>query len=155
MVGLEAGIHVFFALLSLLTAGITLGMLFQKNFDGSKVKILVITLTILVWLSWVTVMPVYVNEYGVDKAAIKSYPSTIAAHAIGMETKEHLFYTGLVLATLAPIIVYSTDIEKNLAAKRLLIWVLILIILGGISLDIIGAWISTAAKVAWFLGGGG
>jgi len=117
-------------------------------------KLLTIALAVLVWLSWFTVIPVYVNEYGVDKGAIKAHPETIAAHAIGMETKEHLFYTGLLLATLAPLIVYTVDIEKNVGGKKLLMIVVILLILGGVSLDALGAWISTAAKIAWSLGGG-
>jgi|Deesub1362A_J573_1020465.scaffolds.fasta_scaffold00001_185 thiol:disulfide interchange protein len=153
MVGLEAGVHVFFALVSMLVAAVGLGMLFQKKPDVPKLKLLTITLAVLVWLSWFTVAPVYVNEYGVDKAAIKAYPETVAAHAIGMETKEHLFYTGLLLATLAPIIVYSIDISENEAGKKILIVVLVLLIIGGVSLDALGAWISTAAKIAWSLGG--
>lgn len=84
---------------------------------------------------------------------IKSYPETIAAHALGMEIKEHIFYTGLILATFASIAVYTIDLNKNKAGKGVLMTVILLIIIGGFSLDAIGAWISTAAKIAWSLGG--
>ena len=153
MIGLEAGIHVFFALLSMLSAAVSFGLLLQKNPSMSKLKIFVVSMTIFIWLAWITIAPVYVNEYSVDKAVIKNYPETIAAHAIGMETKEHIFYTGLILATFAPLIVYNIDLSENKVGKRLLMTVILLIIIGGVSLDAIGAWISTAAKIAWSLGG--
>ena len=149
---MEAGLHVFFALLAMLTAALTLGLVY-KGGNGSKVRRLTLVLALLVWVSWISVAPVYMYEYGGDKAAIKSHPETAAAHSIGMETKEHLFYTGLILATLTPIIAYGVDLGSN-AGRRLLMTVLVLVIVGGLILDSYGAWISTSAKIAYALGGG-
>jgi len=153
-VGLEAGVHVFFALLSMISAGVAIGLLMTNKLDNSKIRKIALLIAILVWLSWFTVIPVYTQEYGVDKGKIKSYPETVAAHAIGMETKEHIFYTGLILATIIPIITYTTDVANDKNARKLLISLLVLLILGGIVLDALGAWISIAAKIAWSMGGG-
>lgn len=153
-VGLEAGVHVFFALLSMLAAAFGLGMLITGKIDNDKFRKLAIILAILVWLSWFAVAPVYTQQYGIDKGKIKAYPETVAAHAIGMESKEHIFYTGLILATIVPIIAYSVDIEESKGARKLMISILLLLILGGITLDALGAWISIAAKIAWSMGGG-
>ena len=98
--------------------------------------------------------PVYVNEYGVDKAVIKSYPETKAAHSFGMETKEHIFYTGLLLATLIPITVYSIDVN-NAQGRRIVLWLLAGLLIGFIIIDALGAWIGIAAKQAWSIKAGG
>lgn len=70
-----------------------------------------------------------------------------------METKEHIFYTGLLLATLLPLLSYAIDIEKPWN-RKLILWVAILVLLGGIIMDILGGCISIAAKQAWSLKGG-
>ena len=153
-VGIESGIHVFFALLSLISSGIAVGMLMKGGNNVNMIKLLSLLTAILIWLSWITVAPVYVNEYGVDKAQIKAYPETKPAHSIGMETKEHIFYTGLLLATLLPIVAYSIDLRDEKARKTLLL-MFTLLILGGIILDVMGGWISISAKLAWFKAAGG
>ena len=153
-VGFEAGIHVFMALLSLVTGSIAIGLLLSKSNNVGIIKTMALLTAIFVWLSWITVTPVYVNEYGVDKAQIKAFPDTKPAHSIGMETKEHVFYTGLLLATLIPIVAYTVDLtdERN---RKMLMLMFGLLLLGGIILDIFGGWISVAAKIAWFKAAGG
>ncbi len=138
----------------MITSGVALGLLITGKVSNTTIRKTVLIIAILVWLSWFTVIGVYTQAYGVDKKVIKAYPETKAAHSIGMETKEHTFYTGLILATLLPLIAYTTDIENNKAARKMLIGILILLIVGGIVLDALGAWISIAAKIAWSLGGG-
>ncbi len=154
--GLEAGFHVFFALLSALAGVAMLALLYKQVGDRSTIKALGVLIAIFVWLSWITVAPVYVNEYGADKAMIKSYEHLKPAHALGMETKEHIFYTGLILATLVSIIAFTVDPATS-AGRRLLFWSLVMLILGFIVLDFLGAWIGISAKIAWMLkaqGGG-
>ncbi len=153
-VGLEAGIHVFAALISLITGSVAIGLLLNKGENVGMIRLMAILTAVFVWISWITVAPVYVNEYGVDKAQIKSFPDTKPAHSIGMETKEHIFYTGLLLATLIPIVAYSTDLtsDKN---RKMLILMLSLLIIGGIIMDVFGGWISVAAKLSWFKAAGG
>lgn len=71
-----------------------------------------------------------------------------------METKEHIFYTGLVLATALPMLVFSLNLD-NIWHRRLLLAVLITLVIGGIILDALGGWISIAAKLAWARMAGG
>ncbi|WP_202319309.1 hypothetical protein [Archaeoglobus neptunius] len=152
--GMEAGIHVFFALLSGLLGAATLALLVKKAGDLSTIRILSLLIAIFVWLSWVTVIPVYTTEYGTDKAVIKSFDDTRAAHSLGMETKEHIFYTGLILSALLPITAYSVN-PAGEAGRRLLISILIILLLGFLLMDALGAWIGLAAKQAWMMRAGG
>jgi glucan phosphoethanolaminetransferase (alkaline phosphatase superfamily) len=151
--GLESGIHVFFALLSALSAAVLLGILYRGAGNGRAARMLSIAVALFVWLSWFTVAPVYVNEYGVDKAMIKAYPETRTAHAFGMETKEHIFYTGLLLATLIPIAAYTVDL-KEAPGRRLVLWMLVTLLIGFIVMESLGAWIGLAAKHAWSIKAG-
>ncbi|MEM1610851.1 MAG: hypothetical protein QXQ57_04305 [Sulfolobales archaeon] len=64
---------------------------------------------------------------------------TELAHELGMETKEHIFYTGLFLATLLPILSYTIDIGNPLG-RRILLWIAVLVLLGGIMMDLLGGW---------------
>ncbi|WP_290596230.1 MULTISPECIES: hypothetical protein [unclassified Archaeoglobus] len=144
----------FFALLAMLAGATLFGYLMKKGVENGRVRQLAAIIAVLVWLSWITAAPIYMYEYGADKARIKAHPETVAAHGIGMEIKEHVFYTGLILATLIPIIAYGSDVSGNDAARRLLLYSVVLLILGGVILDGFGAWISTAAKMAYALGGG-
>lgn len=66
----------------------------------------------------------------------------------GMEVKEHLFYTGSILATLVPIATYGLDPASG-SRRRLLLWSLVALLIGYFVLDFLGAWIGTSAKIAW------
>ena len=141
-------------MLALLSSSALLALLFTRSKDKKIITYLAIATAIFVWLSWFTVAPVYTGEYGADKAAIKAHPETIAAHAFGMETKEHIFYTGLFLATLLPIFALSIDVT-SISGRKLLMWTVIVLILGGLVMEALGGWIATAARIAWYLEAGG
>ncbi|QOJ78990.1 hypothetical protein IG193_00545 [Infirmifilum lucidum] len=149
--GIEAGIHVFFALLSLLSASALLALLHTGSTNVKMIRALALGTAILVWLAWLASVYVYTVEYPVDKALIVKYPQTALAHKFGMEVKEHIFYTGLLLSTLLPIFAY-TDLEKS---RKLLLWATLFVILGGIVEEILGGWVSISAKIAWTLKAGG
>lgn len=71
------------------------------------------------------------------------------AHGFGMETKEYIFYTGLLIATMLPIIVSSLK-EKIAGGNAKLVFHLALaIIIGGIVLEGLGGLISIGAKAGW------
>lgn len=152
--GIESGIHVFFALLGGLTAALLIGLLLKYSGNGKYIKYLAILFVIFVWLSWITVAPVYTQEYGADKAVIKSFPETKNAHSLGMETKEHIFYTGLILSLIVPIAAYTLDLT-NPAARKFMLWLLAILLIGFIVMDALGAWISISAKQAWSIKAGG
>jgi len=151
--GMESGYHVFFALLAALSAAIMFGMLYKSSNNTKMIKYLSLGVAVFVWLSWILVAPVYVNDYGADKAIIKAYPETANAHKLGMETKEHIFYTGLLLATIIPITTYSVDLTKN-SSRKLLLWLLATLLIGFIIMDAFGAWIGISAKYAWSIKAG-
>lgn len=155
-VGIEVGIHVFFALLSLVTSALLFGILYVRGskISDNLVKLLSVAVAVLVWLSWLSVINVYTVGYATDRTAIISFPQTALAHELGMEVKEHIFYTGLILATMLPLIAYSINVESP-GGRRLLMLIVILIIIGGILMEIIGGWLSIAAKQAWSLKAGG
>ena len=146
--GLEAGIHVFFGLLALLTTAALISILYTGSQDKRLIKILTIAVALFVWLSWFSVIHVYTVEYAADKAVIVKYEETELAHELGMETKEHIFYSGLFLATLLPILSYSIDLEKPWN-RKLILWIAIAVLIGGVMIEMIGGWISIAAKQAW------
>lgn len=149
--GIEAGVHVFFALLALLSATALLTALYTGSTNKGLIKVLAISTAAFVWISWLAVIYVYTVEYPVDRAVIVKYPQTELAHEFGMEVKEHMFYTGLVLSTLLPIISF-VELEKS---RKILMWITVLVILGGIAMELLGGWISIAAKTAWSLRAGG
>lgn len=151
--GLETGVHVYFALLALLSSTALISIIYSGSTNKKLIKILAIAVALFTWLAWFSVINVYTIEYAADKAVIVKYPQTELAHELGMETKEHIFYTGLLLATLLPLLSYAIDIEKPWN-RKLILWVAILVLLGGIIMDILGGWISIAAKQAWSLKGG-
>ena len=148
--GIEGAIHVFFALLALLTSSALLALLYTGSTDEKLIRTLALAIAIFVWLSWFAVIPVYTVEYGLDKAVIKHYPELAMAHKFGMETKEHIFYTGLFLATLVPIFAYTLDVTSP-RERRVLIWTIVILILGGIVMESLGGWIATAARLGWYM----
>lgn len=152
--GLESAVHVFFALLSALTAVAMLALVYKRVDDRSLLRVLGIALALFVWLAWISAAPVYIYGYSSDKNVIVSFNETKAAHKFGMETKEHIFYTGLILATLVPIALYSVDPVSN-AGRRILLWILISLVIGFVIMDALGAWIAAAAKQAWAIKAGG
>jgi len=152
--GLEAGVHVFSALLSALTAVAILVLVYKRVDDRSLLRVLGIALALLVWIAWISSAPIYIYEYASDKNMIVSFNETKTAHKFGMEVKEHIFYTGLILATLVPIALYSVDPVSD-ASRRILLWILISLVIGFIIMDALGAWIATAAKQAWAIKAGG
>lgn len=150
--GLLSGIHVFFALLGMLASSAGLGVLLAGS-EPRWVRRFALLAALFIWLSWISSAPVYMYEYGVDKAVIKAYDELRAAHSIGMETKEHVFYTGLMLSTALALIALVLDPVDH-RSRRLYIAAFIILIVGGILLDALGAWIGISAKLGWFYGGG-
>jgi glucan phosphoethanolaminetransferase (alkaline phosphatase superfamily) len=145
---LGIGTHVFFALVAIVLAAWLIGELKRKDPDPKTIRYLAFAIAFLVWLSFISGGAWYVTNYGVDKAVIKESPYKWT-HSFGMETKEHLFFVGLLMATALPILVYSTEPLTNGKGKKLLLTLVVLIVIGGIFLEIIGGAISIGAKEAW------
>lgn len=101
---------------------------------------------ILIWLAYIVGGYWYVVFYGGDKAIIKAGPWPFA-HGLFMETKEHLFFMLLLLATFLPIAAYG-DVVKKQVTKKLVLWTSALVVLMGLGMEGAGAIISMGVKVA-------
>ncbi len=152
-----AGSHAFLGLLALISGVWFFVELRKSQFDIRTVKFLSLAIAVLVWITWIIGGWWYVNYYPIDRAVINAGAMPYA-HGLVMETKEHIFYIGLLIATTLPIYVYG--LSKSLAngdagAKKLLIALAVIVVLGGIVLESTGGLISIAAKYSWMVKAGG
>ncbi len=145
---LGSAIHAFFGLLAMLAAVWIMAEVRKKEADYDLVYKLSIFLAAMVWISWITAGWYYVLHYGVDKAVIKAGPMAYG-HAFGMETKEHIFYTGLLLATMLPMVVSNLKDRIKAGQGKIVFHIALLTVLGGLVLDGLAGLISIAAKYSW------
>ena len=88
----------------------------------------------------------YIHFYPLDRVLILRGPWPFA-HTLFMETKEHLFFITLILAWYLPIA--TTDqLAVNGTARKMVLWVAMLIVLSGLAIEGSGAVINHGAKVA-------
>jgi hypothetical protein len=101
---------------------------------------------VFIWLTYIVGGYWYVMYYGADKAIIKagSWPF---AHDIFMETKEHVFFMVLLLATFLPIAA-AGEIVKKAGPRVVVLWSSGLVVLMALAMEGAGALISMGAKVA-------
>lgn len=92
----------------------------------------------------------YVHFYPVEKAMILKGPWPFA-HDIFMETKEHLFFITGVLAFFLPIATREKLYAKP-AARRMVLWVAMLITITGVAVEGAGAVIGHGAKISLLRG---
>ncbi len=100
---------------------------------------------VLIWLAYIAAGYYYVFYYGGDKAVIKAGPWPWA-HGLVMETKEHVFFLTLLLATLLP---YSASgpIAKNSGVRKLVLWNSAGVVLLALAMEGAGAFISMGDKL--------
>ncbi len=101
---------------------------------------------IMVWLAYIVGGYFYVLYYGADKAIILKGPWAYS-HSFFMETKEHLFFSVLLLATLLAIAVQA-NVARLAGARRLVLSVSGLVVLMALAMEGAGAFISMGVKVA-------
>lgn len=92
----------------------------------------------------------YVVFYKTDKAIILKGPWPFA-HSFFMETKEHLVIMLLMLATYLPIAA-SNDLVADKGARRLVLWVAVMVCVLGLMIEGHGAIIAMGVKVALLAG---
>jgi hypothetical protein len=88
----------------------------------------------------------YLHFYPVERAMILKGPWPFA-HNLFMETKEHLFLMTLLLAFYLPIVAQER-LYSNLAARKMVLCVAMLIVVTGLSIEGAGAVIDHGVKVA-------
>ncbi len=104
------------------------------------------TAAVMVWIAYLTAGYYYVLYYGADKAFIKAGPWPWA-HGFFMETKEHAFFLGLLLATLLPIVVGQGGLAKAAGRRRLVLWTSAGVVLLVLAMEGAGAIISMGDKL--------
>ncbi|MGB9659176.1 MAG: hypothetical protein ACPLY9_01435, partial [Nitrososphaerales archaeon] len=151
------GFHAILGLLALIGGTWFFAEMRKRQVDIRTVKFLSLAIASLVWITWLTGGWWYVNYYPVDRAVINAGAMPYA-HSLVMETKEHIFYIGLLIATTLPIYVYGLSnklVAGDAGAKRLLMALAVIVVLGGIVLESAGGLISIAAKYSWMVMAGG
>jgi hypothetical protein len=98
------------------------------------------------WLAYLVGGYWYLVFYYTDKAIILKGPWPFA-HSFFMEMKEHVAIMLLLLATYLPIAAASNT-AANKAARKIVLWVVGLIVMIGVAIDGAGAIIGIGVKVA-------
>jgi len=116
----------------------------ENNID--RLRIAAIMSTVFIWLAYFAAGYFYVFYYGGDKDLIKAGPWPFA-HNLFMESKEHLFFLVLLLATYLPIAA-SAKVYANRGARTLVLWTSALVVLSAMAMEGAGAIIGMGVKVA-------
>jgi len=122
------------------------------NTDGvnlrnqQRIKFSSMTVAILIWLSYLIGGYWYVEFYAPDKAIIKAGPWPFA-HSFVMETKEHLFFVLLLIATYLPIAVAGKQWIADRSARTLLLTLAALVVLLGLAMEGSGAIVGLGVKM--------
>jgi hypothetical protein len=122
--------------------------------EGNLKRILNVSIlcAVLMWLTYIVAGYFYVVYYNADKAIIKS-GSWAFGHNFFMETKEHVFFMLLLLATYLPIV--ARDLLNRRTARTVLLWVAGLIVPTTLAMEGSGAIIGMAVRIGLLKGAGG
>jgi hypothetical protein len=111
-----------------------------------RIRLLSQLSALMMWLTYVLGGYWYVVYYYKDKEAILKGPWPFS-HNFFMETKEHVLLMLVLLATLLPVLA-SNDLLGSKTARKAILCITALIILGGLFMEGAGAFISMGAKIA-------
>ncbi|MDW6005053.1 hypothetical protein [Vibrio mangrovi] len=142
-------LHPAFGILALLAAvWVFVESLNTGDIHYGRIRNMSLVVAVLMWLTYLIGGYWYVVFYGGDKAVIKAGPWPFA-HSFFMETKEHVFFMLLLLATFLPIITGS-DLIKQVAGRKVVQWTAAMIIVLALLMEGAGAVISMGVKVGLF-----
>ena len=112
----------------------------------ARIKTAGVLVAVFIWLAYIVGGYWYVQYYYADKAIIKAGPWPYA-HSFFMETKEHLFFTLLLISTYLPIAASGSQFLVNRGARNLLLTLSALVVLLGLAMDGSGAVVGLGVKV--------
>jgi len=140
-------LHPTFGVLAILASvWIFVEALNARDSNQGRIRTAALSVAVLMWLTYLVAGYWYVVFYGADKALIKAGPWPFA-HSFFMETKEHIFFVLLLLASYLPIAA-AANLATNGGARKLVMWVSGMVVVVGLGLEGAGAIISMGAKVA-------
>jgi hypothetical protein len=114
--------------------------------NSGRIRTAALVVTLCMAGAWVLGGHWYLHFYPADKALILHGPWPFA-HNLFMETKEHLFLLVLILSLYLPIAAWE-NLHANAAARKLVLWVALLIGVNGLAIESFGAVVNHAAKIA-------
>jgi hypothetical protein len=117
----------------------------ESRVSAGRIRVASLACAVLMWLSYLVGGYWYVLFYGADKALINAGPWPFA-HSFFMETKEHVFFTLLLLASYLPVAAFN--LTSNRVVRTLVLSVAGLIIVLGLAMEGAGAFISMGSKMA-------
>src|SRR5665213_2118431 len=130
----------------LAAVGVFVDALNARAENGRRIRTLAIVTAVCMTVTWIVGGYWYVHFYPMDRALILHGPWPFA-HTVFMETKEHLFFTTLILSWYLPMA--ATDsLSTNAAARKMVLCVAMLIVLSGLAIEGSGAIINHGVKVA-------
>ena len=143
--------HVLFGMLCIIAAvWLFVDVLNANEGNQTRIKTMSIAVAVLMWLAYLIGGYWYLVFYAADKAVILKGPWPFA-HKFFMEMKEHVVIMLLLLATFLPIAA-SNNLVINISARKLMLWVVGLVVLIGVAMDGSGAIIGIGAKVGLMKG---
>ncbi len=138
--------HVGFGMLGILTAvWLYVEALNLTEANQGRIRVASLLLAIFIWLSYLVGGYYYVNYYAPSKAVILAGPFPWA-HNFFMETKEHLFFMLLLLATYVPIAAYNLKLFPEKGARNVMLAVAGITLILGLIMDGSGAMIIMGEK---------
>lgn len=143
--------HVLFGMLCIIAAvWLFVDVLNANEGNQGRIKTMSIAVAVFMWLAYLVGGYWYLVFYAADKAVILKGPWPFA-HKFFMEMKEHVVIMLLLLATFLPIAA-SNNLVINKSARKLMLWVVGLVVLIGVAMDGSGAIIGIGAKVGLMKG---
>jgi hypothetical protein len=140
-------LHPTFGVLGILAAvWIFVEVLNTSQQNLTRIKLASSVLATLMWLSFLIGGYWYVTYYGADKAIIKAGPWPFA-HSFFMETKEHLFFTLLLLSSYVPIAASGKHLLVDTSARNLMLLLTGLVVLLGLAMEGSGATVGLGVKM--------
>ena len=140
-------LHPTFGVLGILSAvWLFVEVINASESNVGRIKVVGVVLAVLIWLSYLVGGYWYVEFYYADKAIIKAGPWPFA-HSFFMETKEHLFFTLLLISTYIPIAATNVRPVTDAGARNLLLAMSALVVLLGLVMEGSGATIGLGVKM--------
>lgn len=140
-------LHPTFGVLGVLSAvWLFVEVINASESNVGRIKVAGVVLAVLMWLTYLVGGYWYVEFYYADKAIIKAGPWPFA-HSFFMETKEHLFFTLLLISTYIPIAATNVRPVTDAGGRNLLLVLSALVVLLGLAMEGSGATVGLGVKM--------
>lgn len=141
-------LHPIFSVFGVITTvWVLVEILNTSDRNSKRISVASVMTSLFMTLTWITSGYWYIVYYATDKTLILKGPWAFA-HSLVMETKEHVFFSILILSLLLPMIALRNNLATNKPARMLVYVVTVLIIFSAIALEGTEALISFAVRMS-------